>query len=192
MSIPTQRPVFLPSDPQLFEPLAIEMRTKLLAAFTWLGESYLFAERQLGVLPDGREYVFPAVLAGGTEYLNVLPDTHLQNHSYFDVSDSDNIDFLRQSAEIRKRVGLVFFFNYKDVFGASWQTATIEGVKQLVLNFFQDNAFAAGTARPVAFYTNPGEVYAGYDYREAKQQATMKPYGILRLDFEAKYSSKCP
>lgn len=191
MSKPAQRPAFIPSDPQLFELLAIEMRSALLDYFDWLDQCYLFAEPHVQKNSVGNTYTYPAVLAGATEYLNVFPDTHQGNFAYFDIRESDDVDFRHQSPRIRKRVGLIFFFDYRKVYPAAWRSTTIESMKQQVLNFFDARGFRNGKIDVVGFTSIVSEVYAGYDYWEADKQPAMKPYGVLRCDFEAIYYGKC-
>jgi len=192
MSTPKNRTAFIPSSPQMLEPLAIEMRTKMLAYFDWLNYAYLFAEPQRGKTQGGSEYIYPAVLAGDTEYLNMLPDRHLKNYSYFEVSDSDELEWMRTRAKVQKRIGLIFFFSYKDLYSSTWQSSTIERVKSDVLQFFHETAFTAGQVRPISFDQTAERIYDGYDHEEIDRQFLMKPYGALRINLDCMYFQKCP
>lgn len=192
MSTPKNRAAFIPSSPQMLEPLLIEMRTKLLAHFSWLDESYLIAEPRQAERMDGSTYTYPGVLAGNLEYLNMLPDRHLKNYAYFEASEQDEIDWMRTRAKVQKEIGLIFFFNYKDLYPSTWHSSTIERVKSDVLEFFHETAFTAGQVRPVSFEQTAAEIYAGYDYEEIDRQFLMKPFGALRINLDCMYFQKCP
>ena len=192
MTRPDNRDVFIPSDPQLFEVLAIEMRTKLMDYFTWLDQAYLIAERRIETNTSNTQTVFPGLLAGNAEYINALPDAHKLNYSYFEIDNPTDIDWSRTRAQITHEVGLIFFFNYKALYPADWRTSTIERVKSDVLRFFHATSFAAGQVRPLSFDVTADAIYANYDHDEANQQFLMKPWGALRINLEVKYFQKCP
>lgn len=192
MTTPKNRDVLLPSSPQMLEPLLTEMRTKLLAYFSWLDEAYLMAEPRQADRIDGDNYIYPGVLAGGQEYLNMLPDRHLKNYSYFDAASTDDIEWMRTRAKVQKQIGLVFFFSYKDLYPSTWQSSTIERVKSDVLQFFHETAFAAGQVRPISFDQTAERIYDGYDHEEIDRQFLMKPYGALRINLDCMYFQKCP
>jgi len=191
MSRPKQHPIYLPENPALLENVAIELRTKLLSHFTWLGNAYLIAQRHVKQM-DGRDVRFPAVQVRGTEYISVLPDAHLGNHTYLDSGGTDTIDYHRARSRIETEVGLVFFFNYRDVYPTDWQSSTIERVKSDVLDFFAATSFQSAKMRPLRFHTDPAGIYSDYDYWEIKQQFLMKPYGALRIDLSVFYFQNCP
>ena len=192
MSRPANHPAYIPQTPKLFENVAIEMRTKLLAHFDWLTNAYLIAERRIKRDGDGRELRYPAVQVRGTEYVNLLPDAHLKNHSYIETGGTDAIDYHRARSQVQTEVGLVFFFNYRDLYPAEWQSSTIERVKSDVLDFFAQTAFSTAQIKPIRFLDTAPGIYQDYDYWEINHQFLMKPYGALRVDLSINYFQNCP
>jgi len=192
MSSPKNYQPFLPESPALFENVAIEMRTKLLAHFAWLTNAYLVAERRVRRYEDGRELRYPGVQVKGTEYLNLLPDAHLQNHSYLDRTGNDSIDYHRARSQVQTEMGLIFFFDYRDLYPTEWESSTIERVKSDVLNFFAATSFTTAQIKPIRFLDTAAGIYQDYDYWEINSQFLMKPYGALRVDLSINYFQNCP
>jgi hypothetical protein len=192
MSRPANYPAYIPQTPALLDNVAIELRTKLMAHFNWLTNGYLIAERRVKRYEDGRDLRFPAVQVDDKEYINLLPDAHLQNHSYIERGGSDTIDYQRGRSQMQTEAAVVFFFDYRKVYPDEWGSSTIERVKSDVLDFFAQTSFTTAQIKPIRFHDTASSIYQDYDYWEIDSQFLMKPYGALRVDLDIRYFQNCP
>lgn len=180
------------TTPRFLDQALAEINTKLAAGLSWLDSTFGRAEHQYQTTDLGRELVFPAVHIGRNEYLKLFPDSHIGNFSFWDIEDGQGVDYRRQQYNyVEADFGLVLWFHYGDVYGATSDNYTIENVKADVLRVLTPAHLANSSIEITEFFENKENVYRGYDIRDIDNQFWMRPYGCLRIDGRIRYRETC-
>jgi len=181
-----------PTPQTLVEPKGIDkalddIGSKLDSALSWLSNAYGRAER-LEEDRDGIRYNYPGVYVGGVDYLNVHPDEHLENHSFFMVADRNATrvqgDFIGGDCDVR----LIVWFDYREVYPADHESRSIENVIIDVLEALK-SIRGVGYRFEVTGVMRDGAQYEGYDL--TLQQPLMRPYGGFAVNLNVQYWEEC-
>lgn len=178
-------------QPRMIDQALQELQTVLTTGLSWLTSAYGRAYK-LERNDNGRRVAYPGVPGLGTEFVDVRPDEHLGNYSFFDIPDDQDIEDLRgQQSRLTTEFGLVFFFDLRTVYGSDWETRTNENVKADVLQVLRTASTPTAAFRLTRLTDRAENVYRGYTLEEAKEQFTARPYGIFRISGEIKYYESC-
>ena len=152
--------------------LSIQTR---LEGLDWLDTAYGRCEK-LKREKEGKVIQFPAIYAQGKEYLELFPDEHLGNFSFFEI-----VDGWDYSGDIR-RVGfnLILWFNFESVFPDDYQQRNQMDVAEKIIKILE-KSYPGSSINLGKIYLTPDEIYRGYTSREISQQFLMRPYGGLRI-----------
>lgn len=182
------------AEPRLIDAVLLELQTAFASGLSWLNNAYGKAQRLVKAV-EGKTYYYPSVYAGSTEYLTVFPDEHLLNHCFFDVEDVEGFNNWQKNgySQLTAKVGIVFWFDYRDVYPADWQSRTIENVKRDVLRIITTTRLE-NQARftPENFYEQAENIYKGYTHKEIQTQFLMRPYGGFKIEGTLLFNEKCP
>lgn len=119
----------------------------------------------------------------GKEYLSMLPDGHLNNYCFWDIKDGESIEWNQGSTAANKiEFGLIFFFNYQDIYISDWKERSLENVKHDVIQVFKTKSFPNANISLGNIYHEANNIYKGYAHNEVKNQFLMRPYGAFRLE----------
>lgn len=180
-------------DPQPLDVALAEVGTKLREKLTWLNNTYGKVERLVRM--DGKKRVkYPAIyVAGrnGEDYLSMLPDDHLKNYMYCDVTKEEVDHKPRQSRDGKIEVDFVFHWSYKKVYGANHKGVTIENVKKDIFEAFDKSIFANSRIRVLGFKEGANNIYGAYTHEEIKHQFLMRPFGSVALKAIFYYDQTC-
>jgi hypothetical protein len=118
------------ADAKLVDKALVEWQTILETELSWLTKAYGRVVRRVEEI-DGREVFFPAIEAGGVEYIKMWPDSSKGNFSYFDlegridISDSD-----KGEGVYRLGFGFVIWYDIRKVYsmGSDWKNRNIMNV----------------------------------------------------------------
>lgn len=180
-----------PADPQLIDVALVELQAVLLDGLSWLSKAYGKAERRVREV-DSRSRYYPAAYVHTKDYVSLLPDEHIGNFVWFDVEDSQEVDYVpRGWSELRSRAGLVFWFDYRTIYPNDYHTRTIENVKSEVLRLLTTTTLQNSTLTVQSFDERAESVYRSYSIDEVKNQLLMRPYGAFRLNALLRYREKC-
>ena len=178
-------------DPVLLDLALFEIQQKLELAFDWLDTAYGKAEKRPRKVGE-KEVNEPVIYAGDTSLIQMFPDEHLGNFSFFDIEEGEDISSA-VSSRVIANFGLVIWFDYRLVFNeysTQWQRKSIDHVKLLVINFFKDNYFNYSSVNLEKAYVTAEEIYKNYreslyqgeTSRALRQQYLQRPYGGVRLE----------
>jgi hypothetical protein len=168
--------------PKLVDLALLDVQTHLTKKLSWLDYAFGRAERQHD--KDGNTY--PGLYQGNNEYLNLLPDTNIGNYSYFEIDDGQEIYFA-QSTDTAKNhrftaeFGLVFFFDFRDVYPGEMDYKTAENVKYSVIEAITTARLNTCSIELTNIYEQAPNVYRGFDHEEIKREFTKRPYGIFKI-----------
>ena len=169
-------------DAKLIDKALIELQSSLTSKLTWLDHAFGKAQR-LKKLVEGKVVVYPGVYVGKEEYLNVFPDGHIGNFSFFDIEDGEELDYRsRQNIHTEAKFGLVVWFDYRKVYPADWKSRTIENVKAEVMAALKTTSARNSSIRLTRFWERSENMYKGYTDKEIDQQFLMRPYGGFKLE----------
>lgn len=184
----------VPISPVLLDDVLSEIQTALATELTWLDSAFGKAQKLKRKMSDGREMTYPAVYAGQKDYLNVFPDSHIGNFCFFDFDDGDDLTYYgRKSFDTKRSFGLVFWFNLQEIYPSDWTRRTTEHIKNDVLGFFKDTAFAKSEVMITGTFEEATNIYKGYSGKEIDNQFLMRPYSGLRVEGKIRYNDlqKC-
>ena len=177
-------------DPKMLDYALQEIQILLGTRLTWLTYVFGKAERKVE-MKDGKKVVFPAVFSGGKDYLKVFPDSKIGSFAFFDIEDgSEIISDSKIVSEVKSKISLILFFDYRTVYPDDFEERSIEHVKQQVVEFFRSTTFQFSQIRMEKIYEHATNVYKGYTDREIEDQFTMRPFGVLRVEGFIKYNEK--
>lgn len=178
------------TSPQGADLVLSGIQTKLESALSWLTKAYGRAYRLVREL-DNDDFFYPGVIISGKEYLNMLPDGHLGNYSYFELGDQVFLEYNKGLYnKIEQEFSCVFWFDMRDIY-PSWETRTIEHVKAEILTAFRTLSISNGQFRLETIYERAEDVFEGYSVQEVGNQFLMRPYGALRFEGQLIYKQKC-
>lgn len=170
----------------------------LVSGLPWLDVAFGRAQRLVKV-QDGRRYVTPNVYCGGwnghgeNDYIEVSPDSHLGNFSFFVIDDPQTLDGDVWDRTIRAPFGLVFWLDLRRVFGEKNNRNT-ELLKSQVFSLLSGREgflLRAGTIRLNRTYEQAENIYRGFNISEVDNQYLMHPYWGFRLDGVLEYDELC-
>lgn len=181
-------PIKIPSSPALFDTVALEARTKLKAAFSWLDEVYISSHAKVD--EDGR--YFPATEAQGGNYIDLRPDNNLGNYGFFELSQAQELDAVANHKTIlTAEFAFVLFFDYREVYPADYDTRTVENIKSEFLIFFETIRLLSAQMTLTRVTTDKEQIYRGYDVKEIVNKFLIRPFGAIRFEGEAVYRTTC-
>ena len=184
-TIPTYSPA------RLIDAALLEIQDGLTTQLSWLNTAFGKAQR-LVRRKDGREVFYPGVWYGEADYLPVFPDGHIGNFSFFDVEDGQTVE--REPGfhgEMVADFGLVFWFDFRDVYPVGWELRTTENVKADVLSALKAIKIDRGAFRINQIFERAENMYPGYTISEIDDQFLMRPYGGFRIEGELRYYVDC-
>lgn len=180
-----------PTIPTLIEPKGVDAALESIAAYlqtnvSWLTNAYGRAETMEEVV-DGRRYIYPAVYAGDVEYLNVHPDEHLENHSFFKVDGRQDIDYQGQFLTGTARVTLIVWFNYETAYPTDHERRSVDNAIHDVVDVLK-NASGDFYSFMIKEAITEG-MYQGYTL--SPNQPLMRPYGAFGITMDINWQEVC-
>lgn len=167
--------------------VALAMRDSL----TWLDNAYGRAVKRER-MQDGQRVIYPAIYAGGGEYLRLFPDEHLGNFCWMDVQDGYSVDWIaRKYWRVRATAGLIVWFDLRSVYPSTYDSNTEENVKSAVLGALRSALSPALRFTVSRAWDRSENIFRGYSLSEVDNQFMMRPYGCFRLDGELVYETAC-
>lgn len=159
-------------------------------ALPWLTRCYGVATKLEKTGTDGKgKIMYPAVFAGGTEYINLLPDEALGNYCYIDVEDG--AELLRTTHRVRgvkAKAAFVFWLDVRKGFGATDpDTISVSALidsADAVLHRLQSPGLRTQVTR---YWVRSEHIYRGYTVNEIEHQFLMRPYAGFRIDLDVVY-----
>jgi hypothetical protein len=88
-------------------------------------------------------------------------------------------------------IGMVFWFDFTDIYGSDSEIKTKENVKYEVLSAIKNYSWKNLKIKILGFQDRVEDIYNGYFYEELEEQSYMRPYGGFRLNIEVETSTFC-
>lgn len=176
-----------------------EIQQGLVNGLPWLDAAFGRAQKLVKTI-DGKRYITPNVYCGGlqgkgkNDYMEVSPDSHIGNFSFFAVNDPQIINtFPGQPAEIKASFSLIFWFDLRTIFGSdtSRNTELIKAQILKILNGRTEWHLQGGRILINKSYEQAQNIYSGYTLDENDNQFLMHPYGGFRFDGILEYTEYC-
>lgn len=186
-----------PSPATITTPVLLDLSLSVIqsvleAKISWLTTAYGKAEKRERLKAEQR-VIYPAIFAGGTDYLTMFPDSHLGNFSYFEIPDGQEIEWnFRRPHSFESDFGLIFWYDFRVVAPLDPTGVTNENVKAEVLGVLGGNTFPGVRVQVNKIFDRSENIYRGYTLSEIDNQFLMRPYGGFRLEGRLSYSASCP
>lgn len=176
-----------------------EIQKGLADGLSWLDAAFGRAQKLVKTI-DGKKYITPNVYCGGlhgkgkNDYLEVSPDSHIGNFSFFVINDPQTIStFVGQPAEIKAPFSLIFWFDLRTIFGNDTNRNT-EMVKAQILKILNGRTswhLQGGRIVINKSYEQAQNIYSGFTLDENDNQFLMHPYGGVRFDGVLEFMEYC-
>ena len=175
-----------------------EIQQALVDNLSWLDVAFGKAQR-LVKMQSGKRIVYPSVYCGGwnghgeNDYIEVSPDSHIGNFSFFDIEDPQVLSTEIWARAIRVPVGLVVWFNLEKVYGERNNRNT-EYLKAQILDIVNGHigwTMKGGRVEINRCYERAENIYRGYTLSEIDNQFLMHPYGGFRFDGTLQFDELC-
>lgn len=179
------------ANPVLLDYVLAEINGNLASELTWLDSTFGKVQR-LVKDEQGRAQYYPAVYTGAQEYLNLLPDGHIGNYCFWDIEDGQELEYIdRNYSDYTAKFGLVFWFDFRKVYGSGWMEYSIENVKADVLEALRAKSLRLSSITLTKFYEQAENIYKGYNHNEIEHQFLMRPFGGFRLEGKINFKEQC-
>lgn len=181
-----------PSNPALLDRAVIPLQDHLITNLPWLKKAYGVAQRLTRVRDDRKRIFYPAVYAGSAEYLNVMPDEQFEAHSWIDAPDPMEIKTWSPAQnEIYARIGIVFWFDLQKALDDPAEHRNVDRVVADILKVLRKFRNPNGRLRVEKISKRAENIYRGYTFDEANNQATMHPFAAIRFDGLFEFLEPC-
>lgn len=181
-------------DPKLMDLSIKEINDRLEADFSWLT---CYGKCQTLVRAEERKYNadlvrYPAVYTKDVGYLSMLPDASLGSFSFWEFKEFGEADFIT-TKELRYKVefGLIFWFDYRDIYPSDWEERGLDNVKFEVYNSLNKKGFRYSQVKIIRDFEKPRNIYNGWDHKEVERNFMMRPYGGFRIHGILTTKQKC-
>lgn len=161
-----------------------EINQLLKAKLPWLQNAFGRANKLVKKLND-KDFFYPGVYNGNSEYLNVMPGEYNGNFSFFYITGYQKIETFRPWTKIAGNVSLIFFVNLDTIFPDNDIRHT-EELKDEIIRALKTNK---SKLELVEITENPEEVYKEFSFREIDYQYQMHPYFCIRFNTTIKYET---
>lgn len=194
--MPTNAPVI--RNAVMLDRVIGEIQEGLIENLEWLDVAFGRAQRLTKML-EGRKIITPNVFCGGWnghgefDYIEVSPDSHIGNFSFFDIVDPQTIDAGPWAREIKSPFGLVFWFDLTRIYNEK-NNRNIEALKAQALRVLNGRAgwhLQGGRVTVNRIYERAENIYRGYNISEIDNQFLMHPFGGFRLEGILEFEELC-
>lgn len=176
------------SNPQLIDAALLPLQEKFKDCLSWLDNAYGRCER----IPTDKAYrrFIPVVYAGNgankateRDYIELFPSDTLGNFCFF-TTQRANIDQLYTQPNVYfYDVGLIFWFDYRKVFGDDHLSNRTANVITQVLELL-DNSTKIQLDN---VEEEVPQIYSEFAYGSINSLFRERPYGCFRINFQLKY-----
>lgn len=176
-----------------------EIQQGLADGLPWLDAAFGRAQRIVRITADGKRLTLPNVYCGGwrghgpNDYIEVSPDSHIGNFSFFLVDDPQTLDTDIWARHIRTPFSLVVWFDLRKVYGEE-TNRNIEFLKAQVLRLLEGRdgwTLSDGRVTIGRIFEQNENIYRGFSLQEVDNQYLMHPYGGFRLEGTLEYDELC-
>lgn len=174
------------------------IQERLAEGLPWLDAAFGRAQR-LTKQMNGRRIVTPNVYCGGwnghgpNDYIEVSPDAHIGNFSFFVVDDPQTIDVGPWDRTITTPFALVVWFDLRRVYGEENNRNT-EYIKAQILRLLGGRGggiLPHGRLTVARIYEQNENIYRGFSLSEIDNQYLMHPFAGMRFEGELQYDELC-
>ena len=177
------------TNPILIDNALLIISEKLKERITWLDTIYGKCEHHT----DNDKHKKPIIYSKGREYIDLFPDEHKENFSFYDVEDGTNITHSQLRTTISAKVNLIIYGNFEKVYGReNEQNFSIENIKAEIDNALKNINRSLLRLSPSKFYERPENVYKGFSTGKVTTARTMRPFFCLRYCFDLNYTESKP
>lgn len=186
-------------SPKFLDVALVEINTKLKNIFPWLNEAFGRAERYTERPKDGNYkeatgygiIEYPAIYSGNNRYIKLFPDASIGNFSFV-ISDEFQITERKfQSINGSSDIEFIFWFDFRAVYPANFETRNLINVIYDVMKFFNETSFSKSDIAVMAYDTRVEEIYKGFSHNEIKDQFSMRPYGCFKIKTKIYLKETC-
>lgn len=179
------------TDPQLWDYVLSPFQIALEGGLTWLGAAYGKAERRTRER-DGLQIIYPAVYANAKDYLNVMPDGHLGNFTFFNIQDGWDVQTLsRRFRVLNATASLIGWYDFRTIYPLDWEERTNQHVIFAVLDAIRYTTAAGMSWEVIQIWEQGPNIYEGFSSPEIDNQYLMRPYGGFRIDIQISFDENC-
>lgn len=185
-------------NPVMLDFVIGEIQQGLAEQITWLDVAFGRSQR-LSKMINGKRIITPNVYCGGwnghgpNDYIEVSPDSHIGNFSFFEIEDPQTIDPGPWAREIKTPFGLIVWFDLTRVYNSATNRNT-EKLKAEILHCLNGRTgwhLTDGRVIINRIYERAENIYRGYTLSEIDNQFLMHPYAGFRFDGILDYNELC-
>lgn len=170
------------TDPKLLDTAFDEINATLLEGLDWL--NYAFRKSKRIVKTENRKEVYrPAVYVDNNNYLELSPDKHIGNYSFWTIEDNQELSSERRVAgRLKVKASLIVWCDFRNVYGTEAENRTIENLKADVLYLLKYKTFKNSRFKVEKIQERAKNIFKEYTINEANNQFLMFPFCGIRLD----------
>lgn len=179
------------ANPVMIDKVIGNIQIGLVEHLGWLDAAFGRAQRLVKKFPGGKEIATPNVYCGGwkgydeNDYIEVSPDSHIGNFSFFIIDDPQELGWERGVQMTQKApFSLVFWFDLRRVFRSETNRNT-EYLKAQILEVLNGRTgwiLRDGRITINRCWEQAKNIYKGYSLDEVDNQYLMHPFGGFRFD----------
>lgn len=171
-------------NPVLLDKVLQDIQQALLQKLKWLNQAFGRATKLVEHQADGSKFIYPAIYAGGGDYISLMPNDNIGNFSWFDIYDPQKITSIVQSLPQYTFSGaLVFWYDLSTIFDDDSVLYT-EEIKDEVLRVLTTPGLISTTGKLTItnIYERLENIYEGYSIERVYNDMAYKGEGIQSMD----------
>lgn len=185
-------------NPVMLDRVIGEIQTGLIGNLSWLNVAFGRSQRLTKEM-NGRRFMTPNVFCGGwnghgeNDYIEVSPDSHIGNFSFFEIDDPQTIDAGPWARTIQAPFALIFWFDLRRVYNEPDNRNT-EYLKAQILHVLNGRAgwhLQQGRIVLNRIYERNENIYRGYSLSEIDNQYLMHPFAGFRFEGLLEFDELC-
>lgn len=178
-------------NPVMIDKVISHIQNEIAAKLDWLDYSFGRCQKLVKTM-NGGEYIYPAVYAGESEYVDVLPSEEYGNRTFFVIDDPQTIETEgMRYKRISCPFSLVCWYDITTVLNNRSQRNT-EEVKRQIVGVLTNCTMPRGARLELKrIYENPESIFRGFSIREINTQYMMHPYAGIRIEGIIYYVEQC-
>lgn len=185
-------------DAVMLDAVLAQIQQGLADNLNWLDVAFGRSQR-LQKMVNGKRIITPNVFCGGwnghgeNDYIEVSPDSHIGNFSFFEIEESQTIEPGTWARTITAPFALIFWFNLVKVYGEKSNRNT-EFLKAQILDIVNGRSgwhLRQGRIYVNRCYERAENIYRGYSLSEIDNQYLMHPFAGFRFEGVLTFDELC-
>ena len=182
----------------MLDAVLAQIQKGLADGLPWLDVAFGRSQK-IERMQAGKKYILPNVYCGGwnghgeNDYIEVSPDSHIGNFSFFEILDPQILETDIWTRSVKTPFALIVWFDLRKVYGEK-ENRNTEFLKAQILNILNGRNgwhLRHGRVSVNRCFERAENIYKGYSLSEIDNQFLIHPYAGFRFEGQLEYDELC-